>query len=310
VADDYYLLGMTIPRVCQAIDERPPRAALALGGDGTFAEVARGILLANERVPLGMLPAGTANDQGQSFGLTSGRAGLRRNVEVILAGHLTQLDVGRVSALGPDGKVRHHQPFFDSVGWGMQPEVLEVRNRDRTMIGQIPVVRDLYRDQAIYAGAVLNRYLASWVEPTKFVAEVTVDGQQQRFQDVTDIVVKGTAVYAGSWILDRDAEPDDGRFELVMIQGRRDWFVHALKDLAAVSLLHDNLKTLGITTTDSLPGAQFELRLHRPARRQIACQVDGEEWRAGNHFRVEVLPGALPLITPAGWTPPWRSQTV
>jgi diacylglycerol kinase family enzyme len=298
--------GLTIPKVCKEIDARPPKAVLALGGDGTFAEVARGILLASERVPLGMLPAGTANDQGQSFGLASGKAGLERNVDVVLAGHQTQLDVGRVSLLGPEGAVQRQQPFFDSVGWGMQPEVLEVRNRDRKVVGQIPVVRDLYRDQAVYAGAVLNRYLASWVEPTKFVADVTVDDSQHLLRNVTDIVIKATAVYAGSWVLDRHAEPDDGLFELITIQGRRDWFAHALKDLTAVQPLHDNLNTLGITTASSLPGASFELRLSRPARRMVACQVDGEEWHAGNHFRVEVLPGALPLITPADWTPPWR----
>ena len=37
-----------------------------------FAEVAKGILASGRPVRLGMLPTGTANDQGKSFGLESG----------------------------------------------------------------------------------------------------------------------------------------------------------------------------------------------------------------------------------------------
>src|SRR4051794_4417907 len=40
-----------------------------MGGDGTFAEAAKGILASSRaaEVRLGMLPTGTANDQGKSF---------------------------------------------------------------------------------------------------------------------------------------------------------------------------------------------------------------------------------------------------
>ena len=49
---------------------------------------------AKERVALGMLPTGTANDQGKSFGLEALPEALERNVEVIANGHETRLDVG------------------------------------------------------------------------------------------------------------------------------------------------------------------------------------------------------------------------
>src|SRR5580692_390345 len=52
--------GATIERVREAIDDGGIRAVIYMGGDGTFAEVAKGILgsrHANE-VAMGMLPTG------------------------------------------------------------------------------------------------------------------------------------------------------------------------------------------------------------------------------------------------------------
>jgi diacylglycerol kinase family enzyme len=294
--------------VREALDAGDHARVIALGGDGTFSLVARGLLAARRQVPMGLVPAGTANDQARSFGLRPGAEGLAESVDVIVAGHVQPIDVGVVRRLDEGGAATDEATFFDSVGWGMHPEVLVQRNRDREVVGQIPLVRDLYRDEAVYAGAILNRYVASWLEPTKFDADVVVDGRPARLTGLTDLIVNATAIYAGSWVLVPEGEPDDGRFELVPIAGRRDWFVKAVHDLAAAPLLREQLDALGITTSGWLSGARFELALDRPGRPALACQVDGEEWVAGARFAVEVRPRALPLITRAGWVPPWRRR--
>ena len=46
-------------------------AVVAVGGDGTVCEVANGLLRAGGRVPLGILPVGTANDAAQHYGIGS-----------------------------------------------------------------------------------------------------------------------------------------------------------------------------------------------------------------------------------------------
>lgn len=300
--------GGTTETVRDALDAGGVSRVVALGGDGTFADVARGILGARPeaRVPMGLIPAGTANDQARSFGLASGGEALEENLDVIARGHVQPIDAGRVKRVGPGGAADAETLFFDSVGWGMHPEVLAQRNRDRALVDGIPLVRELYRDQAVYAGAVLNRYLASWVEPTKFDADVLVDGRPYRLGGLTDLIVNATPIYAGAWVLARDAQVDDGRFELVPIQGRRDWFLKAVHDLAALPLIGDGLDAFGVAATGTIQGTSFDLRLTRPARPALAAQVDGEEWLAGEHFAVEVLPRALPFITRAGWVPPWR----
>ena len=59
--------GRTPALVARSIAEHAPDVVIALGGDGTFNEVARGILASGEPVTMGMIPMGTANDQGRSF---------------------------------------------------------------------------------------------------------------------------------------------------------------------------------------------------------------------------------------------------
>ncbi|MBN1606492.1 MAG: acylglycerol kinase family protein [Polyangiaceae bacterium] len=63
--------GRTIAAVRAALDGGAHRVVIAMGGDGTFREVAAGLYTSKRReaVAMGMLPTGTANDQGKSFGL-------------------------------------------------------------------------------------------------------------------------------------------------------------------------------------------------------------------------------------------------
>src|SRR3954471_17174989 len=73
--------GRTIDRVRAAIADGGARVVIYMGGDGTFAEVAKGVLGSEHahEVAMGMLPTGTANDQGKSFGLYAGPSALERN---------------------------------------------------------------------------------------------------------------------------------------------------------------------------------------------------------------------------------------
>src|SRR4029079_18873933 len=105
--------GETIGAVRAALEAGSYRAVVAMGGDGTFREVAAGLYTSTrrEQVALGMLPTGTANDQGRSFGVPPDDAELERNVEIIRAGHETRLDVGIYRALGGSAPADY---FFDS----------------------------------------------------------------------------------------------------------------------------------------------------------------------------------------------------
>ena len=299
--------GRTVGLVRDAIRASSPSVVISFGGDGTFNEVARGILASGLDVPLGMLPMGTANNQGRSFGLEAGPDAIEANLDVIFARHLTALDVGTIARLDAREKPTHETLFFDSVGWGMQPEILARRNRRRDSIKNIPILRDIWRDQAVYAGATVVKLLESYVSPVKFNATIVSDGVTHRYDGLTDLIISNTALYSGEWIVDRSSEPDDGLMELCPFQGRRDWLAKTVRDLTALGIRKEDFDALGWTPSEGYSARDFEVELVRLARDEIAAQVDGEEWHAGYRFRVGVKPNALPLITPADFEPPWRA---
>ncbi len=300
--------GRTIGKVCTRLEAGGGDVGVSLGGDGTFHEVATAILEAAKKtgvtVPLGMLPSGTANDQGLSFGIH--RGDITRNVAIIAEGHMTELDCGRVEELDHAGAVRSASWFFDSCAWGVSSDILALRNLQRKKVAGIPLVRDVYRDKVVYFSATIAKLLESYVSRMKFRAEVVADGKKHVLDGLLDLIVSATPVYAGHWVLDRHAEPDDGLFELVPMQGRRDWASKALRDLASSPIWQEQLDSIGLSHSQSLRASRFEIDLFRPEKGEIRAQVDGEEWPRGDRYRVEAIARRLPLITPRDFIPPWR----
>jgi len=300
--------GLTVAAVAARLTEGEYDTVVALGGDGTFAEVATGLLAANRpEIAFAFLPFGTANDQGRSFGLHLGPTSLPWNLDIIEARHVRLIDYGDLTHLNEDGEIIATSLVFHSVGWGMQPDILAVRNREREVIETIPLVRLFYRNYAVYAGAVLDRWIASWVEPTKFDARLLVDGERMELTGLTDLVVNATSVYGGMFVLDRFAEPDDGRFEVFPIFGRRDWAISALRSLRQVVVVESQLSVLPKAQDSSRQVSSLEVHLVRPGRENVRAQVDGEEWHSGAHFKLQVHKQALPMLVPAEFVPAWQS---
>jgi diacylglycerol kinase family enzyme len=287
--------GGTIGAVRDALDRREYRVVLALGGDGTFRETAAGLLDCGRReeVALAMLPTGTANDQGRSFGLDAGEEALERNLEIALAGRETRLDAGRITAGAATSW------FFDSAGWGISARVLAVRNRDRRWVEGVPLLRAVWRDKLVYAGALLRTFLESYVVTDKFDAEVVADGERVELTGLTDLIVKGTRVYGGAWVFDRTSRHDDGQFEVVPFQGKRDWMSKALVDLDESPVSEDDLNEVGIRHSRPFRAASIGIRFTPPADgADLAAQIDGEEFPATLMAHVEVVPRALRLVVP------------
>jgi len=292
--------GKTIAAVRAALDEEPYAVVVAMGGDGTFREVAAGLYTSarREQVALGMLPAGTANDQGRSFGLQAdnGAGGaLERNVGVLRAAHETRLDVG-IHRAGGGGAAAY---FFDSCGWGLSARVLAQRNADRAVVEQLGPLKELYRDQAVYAGAFLKTFLESYVIDDRFRVVARLDGQLVELDGLTDLIVKNTRVYAGAWVLDDASRHDDGIFELVPFVGKLDWTSKAIRDLEALPLNEQMLEQVGLEHSKTLRASTMELEFFVPeGGAPLAAQLDGEEWPAHARVSIEVAARGLRLIVP------------
>lgn len=290
--------GGTVTAVRDALEaDGNLKVVIAMGGDGTFREVAAGLSTssARERVALGMMPTGTANDQGKSFGLEATAEALERNVAIIAAGYETKLDIGVYRA----GDITDY--FFDSCGWGLSARVLAQRNKDRAVVESLGPLKELYRDQAVYAGAFLKTFLESYVIDDKLRVEAVLDGKPIVLEGLTDLIVKNTRVYAGAWVLDDRAKHDDGLFELVPFQGKRDWASKAIIDLQGNPLTEEMLHPLGVEHSKNYQASKMELTiLDPPGGAPLAAQLDGEEWPATPHVTIEVVKQGLRLIVPAG----------
>jgi len=93
--------GATVKLVAEKFKAHTYDAVIYMGGDGTFAEVAKGLMQSGQagRTALAMLPTGTANAQGKSFGLSAEEEALADNVDVIKNNARCKLDVGHISAI-------------------------------------------------------------------------------------------------------------------------------------------------------------------------------------------------------------------
>ncbi|MEZ4366429.1 MAG: diacylglycerol kinase family protein [Kofleriaceae bacterium] len=293
--------GGTVEQVRRAIDDGGARLVIYLGGDGTFAEVAKGLLRSAHATTttLGMLPSGTANDQGKSFGLGAGARALERNVRVIADGHVAGLDVVDVTVWLEDRLVARDQ-FFDSFSIGLSGATLAARNRDRALVRRLPLVGRVYRDQLVYAGALARRLAATYVTDVKFDVDAVIDGVVVSYQDLLDVIVKNTEIFGGEWIFDDDSAPDDGIVEVFPVLGRRDFGAKLLAGFRHGVINLRDLRRLGVPLGGSLPAARSILLTIRdpgglaPPR----AQIDGEELARGDRYQLDVRPRALRVLVP------------
>lgn len=296
--------GATVPAIADRIEQGDVARVVYLGGDGTFAEAAKGIILARERsgidVPLGMLPMGTANDQGRSFGIPAGERNIEKNVEIVRRGIEQWMDVGRIFAFDAEGTCIAQDLWFDNCGVGLSAQILAARNRDRDLVGRVPLLRRIYRDKIIYTFAALRSLFAGMMTGgRRFAVQLTVDDEQHRFDNVTDIVLLDTILYAGDWVFDPRTRADDGLFEIVVVRGHADWAAAAISGHKHNPVTEDDLAVLGIPSRQVLRGRTIEIDLERAEDTgRIFAQIDGEEWIVADRYRVENLFHHLRIIVP------------
>jgi diacylglycerol kinase family enzyme len=293
--------GATIELVARAIAEEGFKTIVYLGGDGTFGEVAKGIYASGraDEVLLGMLPAGTANDQGKSFGISSSRRELKRNVEIIRTGYTTLLDIGEVTSLTDGGDVAKRDLFFDSMGWGLSAAILAFRNHELSIVKNMPVWRDMYRDHMVYVRAAVRQLAINWLTRDFFTAEISVDGAVHTLDRLSDLVISNTALYAGEWIIDPESRHDDGLFEVAPFTGTSDWTSKLIVNHKKVPLTEELLNRFGVSHTPNLRGARIEVQILRPNKdKRLPAQLDGDEFPPADHFIVKVLRRRLRIIVP------------
>jgi diacylglycerol kinase (ATP) len=167
-------------------------ALVVVGGDGMIHLALEAV--AGSTTPLGVVPAGTGNDQARAHGWP--RKSPEDAVDVVVHGTDKAVDLGEVTTA--DGRVR----LFGSVlASGFDSLVSDRTNRMRWPHGR-----------ARYNAAILAEFVN--LRPLPF--RITVDGGRVIERDLLLVAVGNTASYGGGMRIAPAADPADGLFDVTI----------------------------------------------------------------------------------------------
>ncbi len=160
-------------------------AVVAVGGDGTVAEVAAGLLGTN--CPLGIVPAGTGNDYRRSLGIPDD---IIESLDIIFANKTRSADTVKING----------RTFLNIITVGLDVEVVK-RAPKYKLFGE-----------ASYTLAAIDR--AFFAKPNR--ARVIIDGKDEEREFLLFAAGCG-AYYGGGMNPLPEADPYDGLLDLCLI---------------------------------------------------------------------------------------------
>jgi YegS/Rv2252/BmrU family lipid kinase len=179
-------------------------AVMAVGGDGTFLEVASGLLQSGSPTPLlGLIPVGTGNDFARSLGI----ANLDGAISAVLERKSRCIDAIRIECQGENGPRTRHALSFAAVG--ISGELLK-----RTT----PTVKRLFGPRLAYYVGLLR---ALWHYRAPRFRLRWDDGQREG--GCLFAGVSNTERAGGGMRLAPGAQPDDGRLNVNLIDALGRW---------------------------------------------------------------------------------------
>lgn len=176
--------------VSDAIIQRKDEAdcVIVCGGDGTVNSAARGLM--ETKLPMGLMPMGTANDLARTLGVPPQ---LDQAADIIIAGHSNAIDVGSVNG----------HPFFNVASLGLSADLARgLTSETKKRWGRLG-----------YAVAA-SRVLAS---ARPFTAWIQNKDERVRVKTL-QIAVGNGRHYGGGNVVERSAAIDDGHLDLYSLE--------------------------------------------------------------------------------------------
>ncbi len=240
-------------------------AVIAVGGDGTLAEVAQGLHRAGGGA-VGMIPCGTGNDAGAALGIPSG---IEAAAHALLAGRRRHADLIRVG-----GTV-----VVNAVGIGLLGAINRraQRIKDRLRI----------RGMAAYLAAAAVEILR--YDPP--LVRLETDAGFRFEGALTTLAVQSGETTGGGFRLAPGADPADGLLDACLVEG----VPPRARPRRLLAAMRGRLGTLPGSHT--LRARRLELRFACP----LPAHLDGNQATLDPpEVTVEVLPGALEVVGVAG----------
>jgi YegS/Rv2252/BmrU family lipid kinase len=247
--------------IARAAIDRGADLILVAGGDGTINEVANGMALS--RVPLGILPAGTANVLASELRL--GQT-MEQAAESLAHSVQERVALGRLS--GADGNSRY---FLLMTGAGLDADIVYHLNlRMKEALGKVAY------------------WIGGFSKLGRRLPEFTVEANGREFR-ASFALASRVRNYGGDLEIAPSISLLDDEFELVLFEGENSFtylkymlgvVAHELRDLRGVNVLRTRQAIFS-------PNNGSDIHL----------QVDGE-YTGVAPASVEIVPNALTLLVP------------
>jgi diacylglycerol kinase (ATP) len=245
--------------------DRGAELILVAGGDGTINEVVNGMAFSD--VPLGVLPAGTANVLACELGI--GRS-MERAAEALADTVLERVALGSITNGSEDSK----RYFLLMAGAGLDADIVYHLNaRLKQAFGKVAY------------------WIGGFSKVGSRFPEFTVEANGCEFR-ASFALLSRVRNYGGDLEIAPTISLLDDEFEMVLFEGESS--LGFLKYMLAV-VAHQQQKMHGITILRTRQ-AEFS----SAPRQKIHLQVDGE-YIGIAPARVEIVPNALTLLVPPGF---------
>ena len=233
---------------------------LVAGGDGTINEAVNGMV--HSDVPLGILPAGTANVLATELSISKT---LERAAESIGQCVKERIALGLLSQAG---STRH---FLMMAGVGLDAEIVYGLNpRMKSAFGKIAY------------------WIGGFSKVGQRFPEFTVEAEGRTFRAGFALASR-VRNYGGDLEIAPTVSLLDDQFELVLFEGVSS-FVYLKYMLGIVARRHQGMRGITVLRTRAV-------RFSAPENSKIHVQVDGE-YAGLLPARVEIVPNALTLLAP------------
>lgn len=246
--------------IAAAIEREQANVGLVIvgGGDGTLNAAAQA--LAKVKLPLGVLPLGTANDFARTLGLP---LAVEDACAVIAGGKLKQIDLG----------VANDRFFFNCASLGLSVELTrKLKPSHKKFLGV-----------AAYLWAAIQVLYAA----RPFLLEIFQPGFPVRRLYAVQVNVGNGRHFGGGLTVSKDATIDDGMLDLFVIAKQSFWFAFVV----FLALKFSKHTLLGSIV--SFKGTEFRLRTRRPHD----VNTDGEITTT-SPTRFRVVPSAVAVFVP------------
>lgn len=235
------------------------QCVVAIGGDGTINEIARTLL--STRVPLGIIPKGSANGFAREFGIPLNP---RKACEKLLHAQELSIDVGKING----------EYFFSVAGLGFDAQVGYAYNQGQKggRRGRLPYFTAGIREYFSYLPCAMN---------------LSFDGHERRLTPFLVAIANSKQYGIGARIAPK-AVVNDGFLTLAIVH-QAPWYQH---------LWH--LPKVFTGNIDRAPFVETVLtrEVKIAPEKEVPYHIDGEIRFGGGLLVVTIEPGALTLKVP------------